>query len=147
MRASDQSLKVIDDEFMVAADFDTAGRNGQIVLDRILVARGLSNTARMGWFSAGRAIRDYAEDIWRSDAIKPSHLTPRPAPCVLHTRAHQEGAAWCSLGLVRTRSSHFAKCYFRVRKTTMRADGSVCQDLMRAAKPARTPIAKRTASN
>jgi glycogen phosphorylase len=58
------------DEFMVAADFDAYWQT-QRAVDQRFRDRGswwrasLSNTARMGWFSADRAIRDYAEDIWR----------------------------------------------------------------------------------
>jgi glycogen phosphorylase len=58
------------DEFMVAADFDAYWR-AQRAVDQRFRDRGswwrasLSNTARMGWFSADRAIQDYAEDIWR----------------------------------------------------------------------------------
>ena len=57
------------DHFMVTADFDA------YVAAQRLVARGgtiggrggvssVLNTARMGWFSSDRAIREYAEDIW-----------------------------------------------------------------------------------
>jgi glycogen phosphorylase len=55
---------------MVAADFDAYWQTQRAVdqrfRDRASWWRSsLSNTARMGWFSADRAIRDYAEDIWR----------------------------------------------------------------------------------
>jgi glycogen phosphorylase len=56
------------DHFMVAADFDaywTAQRNvdarfGQPGWWRAAIL----NTARMGWFSSDRAIREYAEKVW-----------------------------------------------------------------------------------
>ena len=58
------------DWFMVSADFD-AYFAAQRAVDEVwhLPAtwweRSILNTAHMGWFSADRAIRDYAETIWR----------------------------------------------------------------------------------
>ena len=61
------------DYFMVTADFeayrDGAARGRRAVAGpraqwwRIAVL----NTARMSWFSADRAILDYAQDIWRAE--------------------------------------------------------------------------------
>ena len=60
------------DYFMVAADFDAywaAQREaGALWLDRTAWWRkAILNTARMGWFSADRAIVDYARDIWGAE--------------------------------------------------------------------------------
>jgi starch phosphorylase len=58
------------DRYMVAADFD-AYWEAQRALDRLWqepVAwwkRSILNTARMGWFSSDRTIREYARDIWK----------------------------------------------------------------------------------
>jgi starch phosphorylase len=57
------------DPFMVAADFESywQAQRGIDTLwrDRSLWWRkSILNTARMGWFSSDRAIREYAEDIW-----------------------------------------------------------------------------------
>jgi glycogen phosphorylase len=57
------------DEFMLAADFD-AYWEAQRAIDRLWNdppawwRKSLLNTARMGWFSSDRTIREYAEDIW-----------------------------------------------------------------------------------
>jgi starch phosphorylase len=57
------------DYFMVAADF-AAYADKQRAVDELFgrpdewSSRALINTARMGWFSADRAIREYATDIW-----------------------------------------------------------------------------------
>lgn len=59
------------DWFMVAADFD-AYANAQREVDTIWsdpdswYAKTVRNTARMGWFSSDRTIRQYATDIWRA---------------------------------------------------------------------------------
>jgi glycogen phosphorylase len=59
------------DWFMVAADFD-AYANAQREVDAIWsdpdswYAKTVRNTARMGWFSSDRTIRQYAADIWRA---------------------------------------------------------------------------------
>jgi glycogen phosphorylase len=58
------------DYFMVAADFDDYWRTQRAVdalwLDRDAWWRmAILNTARMGWFSADRAVTDYARNIWR----------------------------------------------------------------------------------
>ena len=63
-----QSLMAYD-RFMVAADFD-AYWNAQREVDRLWRTAdwwrtAILNTARMGWFSSDRAIREYASDIWR----------------------------------------------------------------------------------
>ncbi len=57
------------DHFMVAADFD-AYWDTQRRIDAtwrqpaVWWRASILNTARMGWFSSDRAIREYAEDIW-----------------------------------------------------------------------------------
>jgi len=57
------------DVFMVTADFD-AYCAAQARLDQIWAKpaawwrMSICNTARMGWFSSDRTIREYAEDIW-----------------------------------------------------------------------------------
>ena len=59
------------DWFMVAADFDSYAR-AQRSVDQIWsdpadwYAKTIRNTARMGWFSSDRTIRQYAEEIWRT---------------------------------------------------------------------------------
>jgi starch phosphorylase len=59
------------DWFMVAADFDayaSAQRNvDQIWTDpKSWYSKTIRNTARMGWFSSDRTIRQYASEIWRA---------------------------------------------------------------------------------
>jgi starch phosphorylase len=57
------------DPFMVAADFD-AYWDEQREVDAVWARpqdwwrRSVFNTARMGWFSSDRTIREYAQDIW-----------------------------------------------------------------------------------
>ncbi len=57
------------DPFMVAADFD-AYWDAQRSIDRLWHSptewwrKAILNTARMGWFSSDRTIREYATDIW-----------------------------------------------------------------------------------
>ncbi|HEX4172108.1 MAG TPA: glycogen/starch/alpha-glucan phosphorylase, partial [Acetobacteraceae bacterium] len=58
------------DWFMVAADFDAyADAQCDVAMrwcDRHAWWRSsVLNTARMGWFSSDRTIREYAEEIWR----------------------------------------------------------------------------------
>jgi len=59
------------DWFMVAADFDSYAR-AQREVDAIWsdppswYAKTIRNTARMGWFSSDRTIRQYTADIWRA---------------------------------------------------------------------------------
>nr|WP_257312458.1 glycogen/starch/alpha-glucan phosphorylase [Shinella pollutisoli] len=58
------------DWFMVAADFDAYAK-AQREVDAIWAdkaswyAKTIRNTARMGWFSSDRTIRQYAKEIWR----------------------------------------------------------------------------------
>jgi starch phosphorylase len=62
------------DRFMVAADFE-AYWTAQRTVDELWREPGewwrksILNTARMGWFSSDRTIREYAEDVWR---VKPA---------------------------------------------------------------------------
>jgi glycogen phosphorylase len=57
------------DRFMVAADFD-AYWDAQRAVDRLWQSpadwwrTSIINTARMGWFSSDRTVREYARDIW-----------------------------------------------------------------------------------
>lgn len=57
------------DRFMVAADFDSYW-DAQRAVDALWQKPGdwwrasILNTARMGWFSSDRTIREYAHDIW-----------------------------------------------------------------------------------
>ena len=57
------------DRFMVAADFDAYWK-AQREVDALWRSprdwwrMSVLNTARMGWFSSDRAVRDYARDIW-----------------------------------------------------------------------------------
>ncbi|MGO4436980.1 glycogen/starch/alpha-glucan phosphorylase [Rhizobium sp. RAF56] len=59
------------DWFMVAADFD-AYAAAQREVDALWktpsdwYAKTICNTARMGWFSSDRTIRQYAQEIWRA---------------------------------------------------------------------------------
>ncbi|WP_416795759.1 glycogen/starch/alpha-glucan phosphorylase [Ciceribacter azotifigens] len=59
------------DWFMVAADFDAYAK-AQRQVDAIWTdpsawyAKTIRNTARMGWFSSDRTIREYTADIWRA---------------------------------------------------------------------------------
>nr|WP_162853010.1 glycogen/starch/alpha-glucan phosphorylase [Shinella granuli] len=59
------------DWFMVAADFDAYAK-AQRDVDAIWTDRAswysktIRNTARMGWFSSDRTIRQYAKEIWRA---------------------------------------------------------------------------------
>ncbi|EJT04029.1 glycogen/starch/alpha-glucan phosphorylase [Rhizobium sp. CCGE 510] len=59
------------DWFMVAADFD-AYAQAQREVDQIWTdqsawySKTINNTARMGWFSSDRTIRQYADEIWRA---------------------------------------------------------------------------------
>ncbi|MEX0955375.1 MAG: glycogen/starch/alpha-glucan phosphorylase [Rhizobiaceae bacterium] len=60
------------DWFMVAADFDSYAaaqrRTDAIWNDPIAWNRmAILNTARMGWFSSDRTIRQYAEEVWKLD--------------------------------------------------------------------------------
>jgi starch phosphorylase len=65
------------DRFMVAADFD-AYWDAQRAIDRLWQTPAewwriaILNTARMGWFSADRTIREYARDIWRVPVAPPA---------------------------------------------------------------------------
>jgi glycogen phosphorylase len=58
-----------DDRFMVAADFD-AYAAAQREVDALWVdeaawyGKTIRNTARVGWFSSDRTIRQYAREIW-----------------------------------------------------------------------------------
>jgi starch phosphorylase len=57
------------DEFMIAADFAAYRRAQRLVDDAwnnqaAWWRKSLLNTARMGWFSSDRTIREYAEQIW-----------------------------------------------------------------------------------
>ncbi len=59
------------DWFMVAADFDayaSAQREVDILWSNPSewYAKTINNTARMGWFSSDRTIRQYAKEIWRA---------------------------------------------------------------------------------
>ncbi|HBF31254.1 glycogen/starch/alpha-glucan phosphorylase [Rhizobium sp.] len=59
------------DWFMVAADFD-AYASAQRTVDEVWLDRDawnsktIFNTARMGWFSSDRTIKQYTADIWRA---------------------------------------------------------------------------------
>ena len=57
------------DHFLVTADFEAYVAAQRLVADRwrdpgAWWRASVLNTARMGWFSSDRAIREYAEDIW-----------------------------------------------------------------------------------
>ncbi|MGF1474674.1 MAG: glycogen/starch/alpha-glucan phosphorylase [Geminicoccaceae bacterium] len=60
------------DHFMVTADFESYYA-GQRQLDRLYADRSgwlnktILNTARMGWFSSDRTIREYGDEIWQLD--------------------------------------------------------------------------------
>ena len=59
------------DWFMVAEDFDSYAK-AQRDVDTIWTdptswyGKTIRNTARMGWFSSDRTIRQYNSDIWRA---------------------------------------------------------------------------------
>jgi len=58
------------DYFMVAADFDAYAAKQAEVAERWADRRAwwrssVLNTAHMGWFSSDRAVREYAEEIWK----------------------------------------------------------------------------------
>jgi starch phosphorylase len=64
------------DHFMVAADFD-AYWTAQRAVDELYGKPGwwraaILNTARMGWFSSDRAVREYAEKVWNVDIDLPA---------------------------------------------------------------------------
>ena len=57
------------DHFMVSADFDAYVASQAQVAERwrdrsAWWRASVLNTARMGWFSSDRTIREYSEDIW-----------------------------------------------------------------------------------
>ena len=59
-----------DDHFMVTADFAAfAAAQGRVAAQwhdrRAWWRSSMLNTANVGWFSSDRAIREYAEDIWK----------------------------------------------------------------------------------
>ncbi len=59
------------DWFMVAADFDAYAKAQREVDDiwtdtSAWYSKTIRNTARMGWFSSDRTIRQYNADIWRA---------------------------------------------------------------------------------
>lgn len=59
------------DWFMVAADFDAYAKAQRDVDAMWTDTKGwfektIRNTARMGWFSSDRTIREYADEIWRA---------------------------------------------------------------------------------
>jgi starch phosphorylase len=62
------SLRYLD-HYMVSADFDDYHRTQVLVDERwghaAWETSAILNTARTGWFSADRTIRDYADDIWK----------------------------------------------------------------------------------
>jgi len=58
------------DHYMVSADFDSyfdtqRGIDARWKAGSAWSRAAILNTARMGWFSSDRTIRDYAEDIWQ----------------------------------------------------------------------------------
>ena len=59
-----------DDRYLVITDFDSYAATQARVSEQWRDAAGwwrmsVLNTAGMGWFSSDRAIREYAEEIWR----------------------------------------------------------------------------------
>ena len=63
------------DPFFVLADFDdydqAQSRVDEVWLDRRRwTTISLLNTARSGYFSSDRSIRDYATSIWKVDPLK-----------------------------------------------------------------------------
>jgi starch phosphorylase len=68
------------DHFMVAADFD-AYWAAQRRVDALYGRDGwwrsaILNTARMGWFSSDRAVREYAEKVWDVNIDPPAWREP-----------------------------------------------------------------------
>jgi starch phosphorylase len=76
------------DHFMVTADF-AAYAGAQRAVDQLFATpeewwrKAVLNTARVGWFSADRTIRDYARDVWH---VEPAIDAHHPAPFGLHSR-------------------------------------------------------------
>ena len=63
------------DHFMVAADFDDYryAQHGVATLWHDPARwweKAILNTARVGWFSSDRAIREYAREIWRTEPVR-----------------------------------------------------------------------------
>jgi starch phosphorylase len=70
-----QSLLGDGDRYFVLADFESyAATQEQVARDycdaEAWSRRAVLNVARMGFFSADRAIREYAERIWRLEAVR-----------------------------------------------------------------------------
>ncbi|MGH6892329.1 MAG: glycogen/starch/alpha-glucan phosphorylase [Dongiaceae bacterium] len=68
------------DYFMVTADFAAYAAKQREVDELYLqpaewARRALANTARMGWFSSDRAIREYAAEIWGAVPARPEGQT------------------------------------------------------------------------
>ena len=62
------------DPFMVLADFrqycDCHAKVDAAYRDQKRWARmAILNTARVGWFSSDRTVREYARDIWKLDPV------------------------------------------------------------------------------
>ncbi len=66
----------VNDRFLVTADFDSyCAAQAEVDADWIDPAiwwrKAVLNTSAMGWFSSDRAIREYADEIWRVPAWPP----------------------------------------------------------------------------
>jgi starch phosphorylase len=64
---------VNNDHFLVTADFAAYAAKQREVdalfrQQSVWAAKAITNTAKMGWFSADRAIREYASEIWKATA-------------------------------------------------------------------------------